>query len=230
MCKNINRCLSLSLFMVFAMLLSACGVQPTVQESNPSQASTAQAPAIHEIVTPAPALTETPSEAMLTTTQPPAEIGKIDCMGAKPGDTLSLLYPWSGTQEEMLKVILKPLVDTCGIVLDSESVPNPAMLNQRVEIGTPPDIIFGKVATFIQYQNMLKPLAELGIHAENYVDYWIETGSVDGSWLGLPVKVDPETIMWYSPATFQAFGYQVPTNLGAFQSLIEKMAVDGYTP
>ena len=230
MCKNINRCLSLSLFLVFAMLLSACGVQPPVQESNPTQAPAALAPAIQVTGTPVPALTETPSQAMLTTMQPLAESGGINCMGAKSGDPLSILYPWSGTQEEMLKKILKPLMDTCGIVLNPESVPDPAMLDKRVKTGTLPDIVFGKVVTLIQYQTLLKPMTELGVHPENYADYWIETGSVDGSWLGLPVKVDPETIMWYSPATFQAFGYQVPTNLGAFQSLIEKMAVDGYTP
>jgi len=165
-------------------------------------------------------------------TQPAAggAAGPIDCMGAQQGDTVSLFYQWSGTEEENFNNIMKPLVDACGIVLQPESTRDQALLDTRVQAGTPPDIAFFNVVQLTQYQDKLIPMTDLGANDANYAEFWRNIGTVNGKWLGLPVKADIKTIIWYSPVNFEAFGYQVPTTWDELDALVEKMVADGNVP
>lgn len=61
----------------------------------------------------------------------PVDTG-IDCMGAQAGDTITMLYQWSGEEEAKLNQILRPLVDACGIVIQPESTRDQALLDTRV--------------------------------------------------------------------------------------------------
>src|SRR5258706_7387903 len=152
------------------------------------------------------------------------------CMGAKSGDEISMLYQWSGVEEENLNKVLQPLVDACGIVLKPESTRDQALLDTRVQAGTQPDIAFWNVSQLVQYKDKLKTMDELGADRNSYADFFISPGTVDGKWLGLPVKADVKTIIWYSPANFQAFGYTVPTTWDELNTLVEKMVADGNVP
>ncbi|MBN1311442.1 MAG: carbohydrate ABC transporter substrate-binding protein [Anaerolineae bacterium] len=154
----------------------------------------------------------------------------IDCMSAQAGDEVTMLYQWSGNEEEMLNEILQPLVDACGIVLKPESTRDQALLDTRVQAGTPPDIAFWNVTQLQQYQDKLVPVDQLGVNTANYADFWKETGSVDGKWLGLAIKADPKTIIWYSPANFEVDGYTVPTTWDELDALVEQMVADGKVP
>jgi alpha-glucoside transport system substrate-binding protein len=159
-----------------------------------------------------------------------APTSTIDCMGASPGDTISMLYQWSGTEEENLNKILAPLVDACGIVLAPESTRDQALLDTRVKAGTPPDIAFWNVTQLEQYQDILVAMTDLGVHGENYADFWKSIGTVNGKWLGLPVKADPKTLIWYSPTNFDADGYTIPTTWDDLDALVEQMVSDGRVP
>ena len=192
------------LLMIIAMLMAACGTPAT------------QAPATAVPATMAPAATVAPAADM--------------CMGAKSGDEISMLYQWSGVEEENLNKVLQPLVDACGIVLKPESTRDQALLDTRVQAGTPPDIAFWNVSQLVQYKDKLKTMDELGADRNSYADFFISPGTVDGKWLGLPVKADVKTIIWYSPANFQAFGYTVPTTWDELNTLVEKMVADGNVP
>jgi alpha-glucoside transport system substrate-binding protein len=176
-----------------------------------------------------PATTAAPAATMAPATEAPTA-GGIDCMGAQSGDTITMLYQWSGTEEENLNKILQPLVDACGIVIQPESTRDQALLDTRVQAGTPPDIAFWNVTQLQQYQDKLVPMTDLGVHAENYADFWKNIGTVNGKWLGLPVKADVKTIIWYSPTNFDAFGYTVPTTWDELDTLVEKMVADGNVP
>jgi alpha-glucoside transport system substrate-binding protein len=154
----------------------------------------------------------------------------IDCAGAKKGDTLTMFYQWSGQEEDRLNQILKPLVDACGIVLKPTATRDPAVLDTQVKGGTPPDLAFWNITQAVQYQNQLIPMDTLGGHKENYSQYFIDQGTVGGKWLGLPVKLDVKTIIWYSPAVFSAKGYTVPTTWDELNTLVEKMVADGNVP
>lgn len=154
----------------------------------------------------------------------------IDCMGAKSGDEITMLYQWSGVEEENIMKILAPLADACGITISPESTRDQALLDTRVQAGTPPDIAFWNVTQLTQYEDVLVSMTDLGIHSENYADYWQNIGTVNGKWLGLPVKADPKTLIWYSPANFTEAGYDVPTTWDALNTLVEQMVADGKVP
>jgi len=172
--------------------------------------------------------TAAPSPTAPSPTQPPAT--GIDCMGAQSGDTVSMLYQWSGVEETSLNQVLQPLVDACGIVIQPESTRDQALLDTRVQAGTPPDIAFWNVAQLVQYQDELVAMDELGAHGDNYADFFLAPGTVNGKWLGLPVKADIKTIIWYSPVVFEAKGYSVPTSWDELDGLVEEMVANGDVP
>ena len=159
---------------------------------------------------------------------PPA--ATVDCMGAKKGDEVSMLYQWSGAEETSLNQVLQPLVDSCGIVLKPESTRDQALLDTRVKAGTPPDLAFWNVAQLIQYKDLLKTMDGLGAQRSSYADFFVNPGTIDGKWLGLPVKADVKTIIWYSPANFKSLGYTVPTTWDELNTLVDKMSADGHVP
>jgi alpha-glucoside transport system substrate-binding protein len=180
-------------------------------------------------------MAEEPTEEMMeepTATEQMMEepMAEIDCMDAQPGDTISMLYQWSGVEEQNLNTILQPFVDACEVELQPESTRDQALLDTRVQAGTPPDIAFWNVVQLEQYQDQLVSMPELGVHAENYPQFWQDLGTVNGVWLGLPVKADVKTIVWYSPINFQALGYEVPSTWDELNTLVDQMAADGNIP
>ena len=180
-----------------------------------------------------PATTAAPTSAPPTTapaTSPPVTTGGIDCMGAQSGDTISMVYQWSGAEETRLQEILKPLVDACGIVLQPEASRDQAILDTKVQAGTPPDIAFWNVTQLVQYKDKLVPMDALGGHKENYASFFTDPGTIDGEWLGLPVKADIKTIIWYSPVVFEAKGYTVPATWAELDALVEEMKANGDVP
>lgn len=192
-----------------SLVLAACG----------GGATQTQAPAVP---TTAPSMPEP--------TTPPEPMADEMCMGAQPGDEISMLYQWSGQEEERLNQILQPLVETCGIVLKPESTRDQALLDTRVTGGNPPDIAFWQVTQLVQYKDQLKTMDSLGANRDNYDDFFIEPMTVDGKWLGLPVKSDIKSIIWYSPVNFEAFGYSVPTTWQELNTLVDQMVADGNVP
>jgi len=202
----------LSLVVLAALALAACGPQAT------------PTPAMTEAPTVAPA-TEAPTEAPTAAASQPEM-----CMGAQPGDEISMLYQWSGQEEESLNKVLQPLVDTCGIVIKPESSRDQALLDTRVQAGTPPDIAFYNVTQLQQYKDKLIPMDQLGASQDSYIPGATNPGVIGGKWLGLPVKSDVKTIIWYSPANFEALGYTVPTTWDELNTLVEKMVADGQVP
>ncbi|MBA4383710.1 MAG: hypothetical protein C0410_03150 [Anaerolinea sp.] len=200
-----------SIIVVMTMLLASCAKATTV----PTEAPVVETAAPTVDVTEAPVATAAP---------------EIDCMGAAAGDTISMLYQWSGTEEENLNKILAPFIEACGVVINAESTRDQALLDTRVQAGTPPDVTFWNVTQLTQYKDGLMTMSDLGANADNYAEYWKTIGTVDGKWLGLPVKADPKTLIWYSPANFTAAGYTVPTTWEELNTLVEKMVADGNVP
>jgi len=177
-----------------------------------------------------PPVEETAPPATEPATEPPVA-GGIDCMGAQPGDTLTVMYQWSGAEEEKINQIFQPFVEACGVEISAESTRDVAVLDTRVQ-SAPPDLLFWPTtAPLTLYPDQLLDLTDVGAHQENYAGFWIELGSTeDGRWLAVPVKADIKSIIWYSPAQFDAFGYQVPTTFDELNALVEQMVADNNVP
>lgn len=240
----------LALVMVLALVLSACatggGDQPTDlpgvggETTEPMATDVMEEPTemmeeptevMEEPTMAATEAMEEPTAVATTTAGGVPSTGEIDCLDAQPGDTVTMLYQWSGVEEEKLNSILQPLADECGIVFQPESTRDQALLDTRVNAGTPPDIAFWNVVQLRQYVDQLMAVDEdLGVDPEVYRGGWVENGSVEGKWVGLPVKGDIKTIIWYSPANFEALGYTVPTTWDELEQLVEQMVADGQVP
>ena len=205
----------LAVLVVLSMVLAACGATP-----EPTQA-------------PEPTTAVEATKAPEPTTAPePTQVSEaaIDCMGAAAGDEVSVLYQWSGTEEENFNAIVKPLVEACGITIVAQSTRDAAVLDTKAK-STPPDVIFWpQTSPMDLYTDQLQDLSSLGADAANYADYWKTMGTKDGAWLAVPVKADIKTIIWYSPANFDLFGYTVPTTWEELDALVEKMVADGNVP
>jgi alpha-glucoside transport system substrate-binding protein len=200
-----------ALLAVVALLAAACG--------GGGAAATAT-------VAPTTAATSAPATSAATS----APTGNIDCKGANNGDTVSMIYQWSGTEEAALNSVLKPLADACGIVFKPESTRDQSLLDTRVQANNPPDIAFWNVTQLNQYKDKLKAMDSLGADKGNYADFFTKPGTIDGKWLGLPVKADVKTIIWYSPVVFDAKGYKVPATWDELNSLVEQMVSKGDVP
>jgi alpha-glucoside transport system substrate-binding protein len=219
----------LAVLVMASLLITACGGGET-------QTPPATEPPATEMPTEMP--TEVPTEAPTgeATEAPTGEAtevpttGGIDCMGAEPGDTISMLYQWAGVEEEALNQVLQPLLDACGITIEPESTRDQAILDTRVQAGNPPDVAFWQVAQLVQYQDQLQDLEALGANRASYSDFFLDPVTIDGMWLGLPIKADVKSIIWYSPANFEALGYEVPTTWEELDALVEQMVADGQVP
>jgi alpha-glucoside transport system substrate-binding protein len=206
------------------LLLAACTPAATTAPTNTT------APVAAATNTTAPATAATAEPTAVPTIAPPQTTGTIDCMGAQPGDKLTVMYQWSGSEEAMANAIFAPLVQACGIQLVTESTRDNAILDARVK-STPPDILFWPtLAPISLYASQLQPLDTLGGVAANYANYWIALGTTNGNWVAVPAKADVKSIIWYSPAQFAARGYTVPTTFDELNTLVEKMVSDGVVP
>ncbi|MCW5876116.1 MAG: carbohydrate ABC transporter substrate-binding protein [Anaerolineales bacterium] len=162
-----------------------------------------------------------------TTTTPGTGTG-VNCGGAE-GTEVTMLYIWSGAEEESFHAALAPVLDECNITLVAESSRDQALLDTRVASGTPYDIvIWSTTAPLVSYPAELIPLDQVGGDAGNYSDAW--RANVAGDWLAVGVKADPKSLVWYSPTNFDALGYSVPSSWADFVALADQMAADGNVP
>jgi alpha-glucoside transport system substrate-binding protein len=86
------------------------------------------------------------------------------------------------------------------------------------------------VAQLVQYEEQLVAMDELGANADSYAAFFRAPGTVNGAWLGLPVKADVKTIIWYSPVVFEAKGYTVPETWDDLDALVGEMVANGDVP
>ncbi len=109
-------------------------------------------------------------------------------------------------------------------------------INSQVSGGNPPDIaIFpqpGKVRDFATSGDLF-PLPEdvLASVSENWDENWLGFWQdEEGTQYGVPNKSDLKSLVWYSPAAFEASGYTVPETLDDFIALNEEMTANGDVP
>jgi alpha-glucoside transport system substrate-binding protein len=70
----------------------------------------------------------------------------------------------------------------------------------------------------------------VSIIEENFDPGMVEFATVDGGVYGIPAKADLKSLVWYSPAAFEAGGYAVPETMEDLLSMADKMIADGKTP
>jgi alpha-glucoside transport system substrate-binding protein len=63
-----------------------------------------------------------------------------------------------------------------------------------------------------------------------YSQSWIDLGSYEGKLYGIWIKGALKSLVWYSPAAFEAGGYEVPTTWDEMIALSDQIVADGGVP
>lgn len=107
-------------------------------------------------------------------------------------------------------------------------------LIERVNGPEPPDLIITpQPATLITLQDSLEDLSRFVWERRlrrSFGDYLIDVASVDGDVLGVPIKADLKSLVWYRPDRFAVEGYSIPETYIELLALSDGMVADGHTP
>ena len=162
--------------------------------------------------------------------------GSGDGDGEFAGETVSVLAVWGGAELESFEAMVAPWEEETGAVVEVESTRDiDAVLQQRVEGGTPPDLAGlpgpGVMAQFAR-DGALKPLPQevQDVLSEQYDPGWAVAGTVDDALVGVFIKTALKGLIWYNPAQFEAAGYAVPEDYDGLTALVDQIAADGATP
>lgn len=64
----------------------------------------------------------------------------------------------------------------------------------------------------------------------DFSDGLIDLASADGAVLGVPIKADLKSLVWYQPDEFAARGYDIPETFAELVALSDQMVANGETP
>ncbi len=158
-------------------------------------------------------------------------------LAARTAGAVSVLGVWGGTEYDAFMEALAPFTEETGTEVQFEtSREQVTVLFTRVEAGNPPDI------AILPQPGLLVDLAKMGALVPidtfmdmdqlktDYAQAWIDLGSYDGTLYGIWYKAALKSLVWYSPAAFEAKGYTVPTTWDEMIALSDKIVADGGTP
>jgi alpha-glucoside transport system substrate-binding protein len=153
------------------------------------------------------------------------------------GGAVTVLGVWGGDEFAAFSEAVEPFTKETGIGMAFETSREQAtVLVTRVEAGNPPDI------AILPQPGLLVDLAKMGALvpidtfidmdqlAKDYAKAWIDLGSYDGTLYGIWFKGSLKSLVWYSPAAFEAGGYEVPTTWDEMIALSDQIVADGGTP
>lgn len=104
----------------------------------------------------------------------------------------------------------------------------------NVEAGSPPDIACsaqpGRIDLLRDSLYDVSELVGADYLEQQYAQSWRDMLTRDGQVLGFWWPVTVKSLVWYSPAQFDAFGYEVPETWDELIALSDQMVADGFTP
>ena len=110
-----------------------------------------------------------------------------------------------------------------------------AQLPTRIAGGNAPDIAFipqpGLLAKLVADGGPVAAPAGTVSNVDTYWNpAWKSYGTVDGTFYAAPLGSNMKSFVWYSPKTFAANGYTVPTTWDELWALSDQMVADGVKP
>lgn len=172
-----------------------------------------------------PVPTVNPVEAMVGSSE-----FDIDCLDASPGDSLTIVYPWRGPDQEKFTRLLDQIERACGIEFEVEVIDNMTDLDIRMQVDPPDILIWHNLIPLSRYQDQLLDLEDLGASPDLYPAYWQELLWQSETWVALPIRAEIQSLVWYSPIEFELQEYSVPATFEDLQALMNEMVSDGVVP
>ena len=154
-----------------------------------------------------------------------------------PSAPVTVLGRWTGDELAAFEAAVKPFTAETGIEMQFETTSELlAVLTTRAEAGNPPDI------AILPNSVLLYEFAEKGLLVDlstfmdieqlhsDYAQSWLDLASYEGSLYGIFYNVGIKSLVWYSPAAFEAGGYEVPTTWDQLIALSEQIVANGGVP
>lgn len=157
-------------------------------------------------------------------------------MAPVPSDTwgrVSLIGPWSGSEEDVLMDMLVPFESSTGTTVSYTSTQNViSEVNLRIQAGERPEVVVfpnpGAIAEFAaqgELQDLSAVLDMVAIEAA-YAQGWLDLGSVDGVLYAIFMKASMKGLIWYDTATKSQIGFDIPATWDELMTLSADIATD----
>jgi alpha-glucoside transport system substrate-binding protein len=221
----------MGLVLVTALILTACGGQPT-------EAPATEAPATEAPATEAP--TEAPTEAAMPEVPfdyPPGGALEAAIKGEYSGTTVTVDGAFEGNDPDGVKFAdsMKAFEEATGITVNYIGNKEfEGSIAVRVGAGDPPDIVDfpqpGLFADFVRSGDIV-PVDFISDEwlSQQYNAGWREFNTVDGVESGVMHRYSGKSLVWYPKAAWDAAGYQVPQTWDELVALTQQIADDGDT-
>jgi len=219
-----------SMIIVAAMLLTACGT-PAATEA------------------PAPAATEAPAASVATVapstggaTVPPAGPELKDAYAGKfKGTKVTMEGPFTDNDAVKFDQSVKAFEDATGIdIVYSGSKEFEASIRIKVEGGSAPDIadfpqpgLLASLAVEGRVIDLTKVVDQAWLK-QNYIQSWLDMGTMQGKdgpiMAGVWARANGKSLVFYPKKAFDAAGYKTPETWDELMALTDQIAKDGDTP
>ena len=218
--KNRILWISITVLMVFSMLLSACATAGGETEE------------------------VTPTDEPKVEESPYAKIGPElvkAYAGEYKGTVVTMSGPFTDNDAVLFDESIKGFEEATGIDIQySGSKEFEAQITIQVEGGSATDIVDfpqpGLLANLIAkgYGVDLSKVINPDWLKENYSSAWLEMGTMEGPsgsmTAGIWARANGKSAVWYNKAEFDAAGYKIPETWDELLALTEEIAADGDTP
>jgi alpha-glucoside transport system substrate-binding protein len=230
--------LPLTVLMVLAMVLSACGGQATTQAPAPTQPpAPTEAPAMTEAPTTAPSGGAASSQFEVM----PGGFFEKALNGDYKGTTVSVDGPFTNPDDVRFAESMKAFEDATGITVKYIGDKTfESRISIAVDAGNPPDIADfpqpGTVANFARQGHIIDPgtwISEDWLK-QQYNQSWLDMGIVTGP-DGQPMnggvwhRFNAKSLVWYPKAEWDKAGYKIPQTWDELMALTQQIADDGDT-
>lgn len=165
--------------------------------------------------------------------EPAADCAAYEEYGTFDGEEVSVYSTIVDIEAERLENSWADFAECTGAEIVYEgSKEFETQIGVRSQAGNPPDIaIFpqpGLLAAEVAGGNVLPaPDSVEALVDENWSEDWKGYGTVDGEFYGAPMLANVKGYVWYSPATFEEKGWEIPETLDEMMTLTEEIAAEG---
>ena len=154
--------------------------------------------------------------------------------GGGGGGAVTISGPETGSEADGFTEAFADFTEETGIEIDyTGSRDFETQIRVAAEGGDLPDIgVIPQPGLVRDLSEKITPVPKsiLDKHQEQFNEYLWELVTVDGDIYGVPNKADVKSLVWYSPKTFKAKGYEVPETWDEMIALQNKMKADKIAP
>ncbi len=153
------------------------------------------------------------------------------------GETVTIFTAAGEDQAKAFQDEFTAFMEETGIEVIVEGSPDFEVLSMtRAEAGDPPEIYNfpqpGLMADMARDGYLIDLNEALGADylASAYNKPWLDSGTVDGTLVGIWHNADVKSLVWYPKAAFEAAGYTVPETWDDLLALSDQIVADGGVP